>query len=104
MTILILKVNQVYPPELRSVEQRQCHRSRNPCLSCISFAKGFVSSKIYDKRDYFEFDRLNLPLLDAVLLQRWCLQGLLESAIMLRNSALEINFNGQTYPTGLSVS
>ena len=31
----------------------------------LSFANGFVSSKIYDKRNDFDFDIGNLPLLDG---------------------------------------
>ena len=40
-------VNQIFPPELLSV------------------ANGFVSSKIYDKRDDFDFDIVNFPFLDG---------------------------------------
>ena len=29
----------------------------------LSISKGFVSSKIYDKRDYFDFDTVNFPFL-----------------------------------------
>ena len=31
----------------------------------ISIAHGFVSSKIYDKRDDFYFDKINCPFLDG---------------------------------------
>ena len=31
----------------------------------ISVSNGFVSSKIYDKRDDFDFDIVNFPLLDG---------------------------------------
>ena len=31
----------------------------------LSFSNGFVSSKIYDKRDDFEFDIVNFPFLDG---------------------------------------
>ena len=30
----------------------------------LSISNGFVSSKIYDKRDYFDFDIVNFPFLD----------------------------------------
>ena len=30
----------------------------------LSFSNGFVSSKIYDKRDDFDFDIVNFPILD----------------------------------------
>ena len=31
----------------------------------VSIANGFVSSKIYDKRDDFDFDIVNFPFLDG---------------------------------------
>ena len=31
----------------------------------LSISNGFVSSKIYDKRDYFDFDIVNIPFLDG---------------------------------------
>ena len=31
----------------------------------LSIANGFVSSKIYDKRDPFDFDSVNFPFLDG---------------------------------------
>ena len=31
----------------------------------LSISNGFVSSKIYDKRDDFDFDTVNFPFLDA---------------------------------------
>ena len=31
----------------------------------LSFSNGFVSSKIYDKRDDIDFDTVNLPFLDG---------------------------------------
>ena len=65
----------------------------------LSVENGFVSSKIYDKRDDFDFDIVNFPFLDGVVPRRTSymvstfrnLLGLLESAIMLQTSTLEIN-------------
>ena len=58
----------------------------------LSIANRFVSSKIYDKRDDFDFDIVNLPFLDGDVPRRasyglymctYCnLLGLLLSAIM----------------------
>ena len=75
-------------------------------------SNGLVSSKIYDKRDDFDFDIANFPFLWmvtflAVLLIVYTfrnLLGLLESAIMLRTSTRENKFNGLFSPAGLSVS
>ena len=65
----------------------------------LSVENGFVFSKIYDKRDDFDFDIVNFPFLDGVVPRRASymvstfrnLLGLLESAIMLQTSTLEIN-------------
>ena len=65
----------------------------------LSVAYGFVSSKIYDKRDDIDCDIINFPILDGEVPRRASygvytfrnLLRLLESAIMLRTSTLEIN-------------
>ena len=64
----------------------------------LFIANGFVSSKIYDKRDDFDFDIVNFPFrmvtFLAVLLMVYTfrnLLGLLESVIMLWTSMHEIN-------------
>ena len=36
----------------------------------VSISKGFVFSKIYDKRDNFDFDIVNFPFLDGDVPQR----------------------------------
>ena len=54
-------VKQIYPHEL------QLHKANNtdteaPFLDLhLSIANGFVFSKIYDKRDDFDFDIVNFP-------------------------------------------
>ena len=54
-------VNQIYPPE------QQLNKANNtdneaPFLDLhLSIANRFVSSKIYDKRDDFDFDIVNFP-------------------------------------------
>ena len=57
-------VNQIYPPELQLNIILQI--TRPPFLDKhLSIANGFVSSKIYDKRDDFDFDIGNFPFLDG---------------------------------------
>ena len=61
----------------------------------LSVANGIVSSKIYEKRDDFDFGIVNFPMVTllVVLLMVYTfrnLLGLLESAIMLQTSSLEI--------------
>ena len=41
------------------------HIPRPPFWLHLSFSNGFVSSKIYDKRDDFDFDIVNFPFLDG---------------------------------------
>ena len=91
-------VNQIYPPELQ-LNKANISDTEAPFLDLhLSVANGFVSSKIYDKRDDFDFDIVNfhfwmvtfLVVLLMVFIFRNLL-GLLESAIMLQTSTLEIN-------------
>ena len=38
----------------------------------LSISNGFVSSKIYDKRDDFDFDIVNFPFLDGDVFRSTC--------------------------------
>ena len=58
-------VNQIYPPELQ-LNKANITDTEAPFLDLhLSVANGFVSSKIYDKRDDFDFDIVNFPFLDG---------------------------------------
>ena len=58
-------VNQIYPPELQ-LNKVNTSDSEAPFLDLhLSISNGFVSSKLYDKRDDFDFDIVNFPLLDG---------------------------------------
>ena len=58
-------VDQIYPPELQ-LNKANTTDTEAPFLDLnLSIADGFVSSKIYDKRDYFDFDIVNFPFLDG---------------------------------------
>ena len=91
-------VNQIYPPE-QQLNKANISDTEAPFLDLhLSVTNGYVSSKIYDKRDDFDFDIVNFPFWMVtflfVLLMVYTflnLLGLLESAIMLRTSTLEIN-------------
>ena len=57
-------VNQIYTPEL---QLNKANTSDTEALFLdlhLSLSNGFVSSKIYDKRDDFDFDIVNFPVLD----------------------------------------
>ena len=78
----------------------------------FSVANGFVSSKIYDKRDDFDFDIVNFPFLDGAVPRRASYDVYISQLIRFArvcNHVTDFNarnklFNGQTSPTGLSVS
>ena len=54
-------VNQIYPPELQ-LNKTNTSDTVAPFLDLhLSISNGFVSSKIYDKRDDFDFDIVNFP-------------------------------------------
>ena len=56
---------QIYPPELQ-LNTANNTDTEAPFLDLhLSIANGFVCSKIYDKRDDFDFDIVNFPFLDG---------------------------------------
>ena len=55
-------VKQIYPSEL---QLNKANTSDTLFYLNLSISNGFVSSKIYDKRDDFDFDIVNLPFLDG---------------------------------------
>ena len=58
-------VNRIYPPELQ-LNKANTSDTEAPFLDLhLSISNGFVLSKIYDKRDDFDFDIINFPFLDG---------------------------------------
>ena len=58
-------VNRIYPPE-QQLNKANTSDTEAPFLDLhLSISNGFVSSKIYDKRDDFDFDIVNFPFLDG---------------------------------------
>ena len=58
-------VNQIYPPELQ-LNKANISDTEAPFLDLhLSISNGFVSSKIYDKLDDFNFYIVNFPFLDG---------------------------------------
>ena len=58
-------VNRIYPPELQ-LNKANTSDTEAPFLDLhLSISNGFVSSKIHDKRDDFDFDIVNFPFLDG---------------------------------------
>ena len=58
-------VNRIYPPELQ-LNKANTSDTEAPFSDLnLSISNGFVSSKLYDKRDDFAFDIVNFPFLDG---------------------------------------
>ena len=58
-------VNRIYPPELQ-LNKAYTSDTEAPFLDLhLSISNGFVSSKIYDKRDVFDFDIVKFSFLDG---------------------------------------
>ena len=58
-------VSRIYPPELQ-LNKANTSDTEAPFLDLhLSISNGFVSSKIYDKRNEFDFDIVNFPFLDV---------------------------------------
>ena len=58
-------VNRIYPPELQLNKANSSDTEAPFFYLHLSISNGFVSSKIYDKRDDFDFDIVNFPFLDG---------------------------------------
>ena len=59
-------VSRIYPPQL----QLKKADTEAPFLNLhLTISNGFVSSKIYDKRDDFDLNRVNFPFLDGDVLR-----------------------------------
>ena len=58
-------VNRIYPAELQ-LKKANSSDTEAPFLNLnLSISNSTVSTKIYDKRDDFDFDSVNFPFLDA---------------------------------------
>ena len=58
-------VNRIYPPELQ-LNKADTSDTEAPFLDLhLSISNGFVSSKMYDKRNDFDVDIVNFPFLDG---------------------------------------
>ena len=58
-------VGQIYPTELQ-INKANSSDTEAPVLDLnLSITKGIVSSKLYDKRDDFNFEIVNIPFLDG---------------------------------------
>ena len=85
-------VNRIYPPELQ-LNKANTSDTEAPFLDLhLSISNGFVSSKIYDKRDDFDFDIVNFPFLDGDILRFTYISQLIRFA---RVSSHVVDFNAR---------
>ena len=103
-------VNRIYPPELQ-LNKANTSDTEAPFLDLhLSISKGFVSSKIYDKRDDFDFDIVNFPFLDGDVPRSTSYEVYISQLIRFARVSSHVadfnarKFNCQTSPTGLSIS
>ena len=57
-------VNRIYPSELQLNKANVSDTEASFLDLHLSISDGFVKTKIYDKRDDFDFDIVNVPFLD----------------------------------------
>ena len=97
-------VGQIYPTELQ-LNEANSSNTEAPFLDLnFSIINGIVSSKIYDKRDDFNFEIVNFPFLDGDVPRSpsygvyiFSLFVLLECALMLMTSTIETYFQLLNY-------
>ena len=58
-------IRQIYPPELQLNKANSSDTEAAFLDLHLSIVDGFVSCKIYDKRDDFDFEIVNFPFLDG---------------------------------------
>ena len=62
-------INRIYPPELQLNKANTSDTGVSFLDLHLSISNGFASSKIYDKRNDFDFDTVNFPFLDGDVLR-----------------------------------
>ena len=58
-------VNRIYPSELQLNKANVSYAEASFFYLHLSISDGFVKTKVYDKRDDFDFDIVNFPILDG---------------------------------------
>ena len=93
-------VNRIYPSELQLNKANVSDTEASFLDLHLSISDDFVQTKIYDKRDYFDFDIVNFPFLDGdvprstsyMVFIFLSLFDLLECSVMLMTLILVIRF------------
>ena len=97
-------VNRIYPSELQLNKANVSDAEASFLDLHLSISDGFVKTKIYDKRDDFDFDIVNFPFLVVMFLVRhpmvfifFNLFDLLEFLVMLMTLIIVIRFWQQNF-------
>ena len=94
VTLCCRCTGQIYPTELQ-LNKANSSDTEAPFLDLnLSITNGIVSSKVYDKRDDFNFEIVNFPFLDGDVPRSPSYGGyiLLECVLMLMTSTTETYF------------
>ena len=91
-------VNQIYPPELQSNKASTSATEASFLDLYLSIYNGFVSSKIYDKSDDFDFIIVNFPFLDGEV-PRCPSYGVYVSQLNFSNRAIGIISLEKLFPS-----
>ena len=85
-------VNQIYPTELQ-LNKANISDNEAPFLDLhLSVVNGFVSSKIYDKRDDSDFDIVNFPFFDGDVSRSASYGVWLIACISLRGLLMRVHY------------
>ena len=88
-------VGQIYPAELQLNKAKSSDTEASFLDLNLSITNGIVSSKMYDKRDDFDFETVNFPFLDGdvpIVYIFLSLFVLLECVLMVMTSTTETYF------------
>ena len=97
-------VNRIYPPELQ-LNKANTSDTDAPFLD-LHLSNGFVSSKIYDKLDYFDSEKGNFPFSDGDVPRSTSYEVYISQLIRFARVSCHVaDFNAHNKSlTGLSVS
>ena len=88
-------VGQIYPTELQ-LNKTNSSDTEAPFLNLnLSISNGIVSSKIFDKRDDFNFEKVNFPFLDGDVSRPLPMMYIFRSLFILQECSNVDDFNNR---------
>ena len=96
-------VRQIYPSELQLIKAKTSDKDGAFLDLHLSISNNMVSTKLYDKRDDFDFEIVHFPFQMVMFLAFYPMESIslnsfvwLEHLVMLLTSTLKINCNSET--------